>query len=129
MSPSPVIRLHPDDNVVIARVPLLPGAPLDGNIAATQKIPAGHKAAVRAIAEHEPVRRYGQIIGFASTAITPGQHVHVHNCEMGDFAKDYADGADAQPTACVHAPATSQGIRRPDGEVATRNYIGILTSV
>ena len=26
-------------------------------------------------------------------------------------------------------PATFQGIRRPDGKVATRNYIGILTSV
>ncbi|MFL5254607.1 MAG: UxaA family hydrolase [Rhodopila sp.] len=129
MTSPPVIRLHPDDNVVIARVPLLPGALLGDNIAATQRIPAGHKAAVRAIAEHEPVRRYGQIIGFASTAITPGQHVHVHNCEMGDFAKDYAYGADARPTDYVDAPATFQGIRRPDGKVATRNYIGILTSV
>src|SRR5690349_2640823 len=129
MTPPPVIRLHPDDNVVIARVPLMPGAMLGDNVAAAQRIPAGHKAAVRAIAEHEPVRRYGQIIGFASTAITPGQHVHVHNCEMGDFAKDYAYGADARPTDYVDAPATFQGIRRGDGKVATRNYIGILTSV
>jgi altronate hydrolase len=29
----------------------------------------------------------------------------------------------------VSAPAHFQGIRRPDGRVATRNYIGILTSV
>src|SRR5690349_18127831 len=129
MTPPPVIRLHPDDNVVIARVPLMPGAMLGDNVAAAQRIPAGHKAAVRAIAEHEPVRRYGQIIGFASTAITPGQHVHVHNCEMGDFAKDYAYGADARPTDYVDAPATFQAIRRPDGKIATRNYIGILTSV
>lgn len=129
MTPQPVIRLHPDDNVVIARVPLLPGAVLGDNVTAAQRIPAGHKAAVRAIAEHEPVRRYGQIIGFASAAITPGQHVHVHNCEMGDFAKDYAYGADAWPTDYVDDPATFQGIRRPDGKVATRNYIGILTSV
>src|SRR4051794_38475343 len=104
MIPPPVIRLHPDDNVVIARAPLLPGALLGDNIAATQRIPAGHKAAVRAIAEHEPVRRYGQIIGFASTVITPGQHVHVHNCEMGDFAKDYAYGADARLTAFFDVP-------------------------
>ena len=65
---------------------------------AVQRIPAGHKVAVRPIASGEAVRRYGQIIGFASAAIAPGQHVHVHNCEMGDFAKDYAYGVDARPT-------------------------------
>ena len=57
------------------------------------------------------------------------QHVHVHNMGMGDFVKDYAFGADAKPTVYVDQPATFQGFRRPDGRVATRNYIGILTSV
>jgi altronate hydrolase len=129
MPPPPVIRLHPDDNVVIARVTLLPGTPLADGAAATQRIPAGHKAAVRSIARGEAIRRYGQIIGFASQDVAPGQHVHVQNCEMGDFAKDYAYGVDAKDTAYFNNPATFQGIRRPDGKVATRNYIGILTSV
>jgi altronate hydrolase len=129
MPPPPVIRLHPDDNVVIARVTLLPGTPLADSAAATQRIPAGHKAAIRPIARGEAIRRYGQIIGFASSDIAPGQHVHVQNCEMGDFAKDYAYGVDARPTEYVNPQATFQGIRRPDGRVATRNYIGILTSV
>ncbi len=129
MAQPPVIRLHPEDSVVIARATLLPGAPVGDNVLATQRIPAGHKVAVRAIAVGEPIRRYGQIIGFASAAIAPGQHVHVHNCEMGDFAKDYAYGADAKPTEFFEPAATFQGIRRPDGKVATRNYIGILTSV
>ncbi len=129
MAPPPVIRLHPDDNVVIARVTLLPGTPLADNAAATQRIPSGHKASIRPIARGEAIRRYGQIIGFASADIASGQHVHVHNCEMGDFAKDYAYGVDAKPTEYANPPATFQGIRRPDGKVATRNYIGILTSV
>jgi altronate hydrolase len=129
MAPPPVIRLHPEDNVVIARATLLPGAPVGDNVLATQRIPAGHKVAVRAITHGEAIRRYGQIIGFASSAITPGQHVHVQNCEMGDFAKDYAYGVDARPTDFFESPAAFQGIRRPDGKVATRNYIGILTSV
>ncbi|HBK07597.1 MAG TPA: galactonate dehydratase [Acetobacteraceae bacterium] len=129
MAQPPVIRLHPEDSVVIARATLLPGAPVGDNVLATQRIPAGHKVAVRAIADGEPIRRYGQIIGFASAAIAPGQHVHVHNCEMGDFAKDYAYGVDAKPTEFFEPAATFQGIRRPDGKVATRNYIGILTSV
>jgi altronate hydrolase len=129
MAPPPVIRLHPEDSVVIARATLLPGAPVGDNVLATERVPAGHKVAVRAIAAGEPVRRYGQIIGFASAAIAPGQHVHVHNCEMGDFAKDYAYGVDARPTDFFDPAATFQGIRRPDGKIATRNYIGILTSV
>ncbi len=129
MPPPPVIRLHPDDGVVIARATLLPGAPVADKVAAVQRIPAGHKVAVRPIAVGEPVRRYGQIIGFASAPIDPGQHVHVHNCAMGDFAKDYAYGADAKPTTPANSPAGFMGIRRKDGRVATRNYIGILTSV
>jgi altronate hydrolase len=129
MAPPPVIRLHPEDNVVIARATLLPGAPIAENLVANERIPAGHKVAVQAIGAGDAIRRYGQIIGFASTPIGTGKHVHVHNCEMGDFAKDYAYGVDSRPTAFVDPAATFLGIRRPDGRVATRNYIGILTSV
>jgi len=129
MAPPPTIRLHPDDGVVIARATLLPGTPVADNVTARDRIPAGHKVAVRGLAPGEAIRRYGQIIGFASAPIAPGQHVHVHNCGMGDFAKDYAYGVDASPTALFDQPATFQGIRRPDGRIATRNYIGILTSV
>lgn len=129
MSAPLVIRLHSDDSVVIARATLLPGTVVADGITASDRVPAGHKVAVRPVAQGEPVRRYGQIIGFATAPIAPGQHVHTHNCGMGDFAKDYAYGVDAWPTQQVEVPATFQGIRRPDGRVATRNYIGILTSV
>ncbi len=98
MAPPPTIRLHPDDSVVIARATLLPGTPVADNVTARDRIPAGHKVAVRGLAPGEAIRRYGQIIGFASAPIAPGQHVHVHNCGMGDFAKDYAYGVDARPT-------------------------------
>ena len=128
-TPPPVIRLHPQDNVVIARATLLPGVAVADGVAATERIPAGHKVAVRPIAQGEAVRRYGQIIGFATAPIEPGRHVHVQNCGMGDFAKDYAYGVDARPTEAAPVPATLMGIRRPDGRVATRNYIGIITSV
>ena len=128
MTPSPVIRLHPGDSVVIARAALLPGATAEG-VAVTERIPAGHKVAVKPIAVGEAIHRYGQIIGFATQPIAPGQHVHTQNCGMGDFAKDYAYGVDVKATPNFDLPATFQGIRRPDGRVATRNYIGILTSV
>jgi len=126
---APVIRLHPDDGVVIARVTLLPGTPVAEGVVAQDRIPAGHKVAIRPHAAGEPVRRYGQIIGFATEAIAPGRHVHVHNCGMGNFARDYAFGVDVRPTDYIDPPRTFLGIRRADGRVATRNYIGILTSV
>jgi len=124
-----LILLDRRDDVAIAREQLLPGSPLDGEHAVAGLIPAGHKAALRDIAQGEPVRRYGQIIGFASRPIRRGEHVHTHNLSMGDFERDYAFGVDAHETPAAALPATFLGIRRADGRVATRNYIGILTSV
>jgi altronate hydrolase len=124
------IRLHPNDDVVIATRQLLPGARIEAeDLVVAGLVPAGHKIATRAIALGEPVRRYDQIIGVARAAIARGQHVHVHNLRMAEFERVHAFGAAARPTVYVDSPAAFMGIRRPDGRVATRNYIGILTSV
>jgi len=124
------IRLHPEDDVVIARVELAAGTLVaKENVRAAVRIPPGHKIAVRPVAKGAPVHRYHQIIGFATQPIAPGDHVHVHNVAMGDFARDYAFCALAKPTEFFSEKATFLGIRRADGRVATRNYIGILTSV
>jgi altronate hydrolase len=129
MTPAPVIRLHPDDGVLIARSSLPPGMMVAEGVTTVERIPAGHKVAIKPIAQGEAVIRYGQIIGFATQPIAPGQHIHTQNCGMGDFAKDYAYGVDVKPVPNFDLPATFDGIRRPDGRIATRNYIGILTSV
>ena len=129
MSSYPVIALRPEDGVVVARGAIEPGTPVRAGVMAAERIPAGHKVAVRPHRSGEPVTKYGQIIGFAKHDIGAGQHVHVHNLGMGEFARDYAFGIDARPTRLVTPAATFQGIRRPDGRVATRNYVGILTSV
>jgi len=125
----PVVQLHPDDDVVIARHQLIAGMRIRSSLAVRGLIPAGHKLAVRSVEAGAPVRRYGQIIGFATRAIEAGQHVHTHNLAMGAFDRDYAFGADAKPTSTVAAAARFMGIVRADGRVATRNYIGVLTSV
>ncbi|MCL4800984.1 MAG: UxaA family hydrolase [Burkholderiales bacterium] len=124
------IRLNPADDVVIARVQIPEGTLVTReNVRATARIPAGHKIAVRAVAAGAPVRRYGQIIGFASRDIAPGDHVHVHNLVMGSVEKDYAFCSEVKPVDYIEPRATFEGIVREDGRVATRNYIGILTSV
>jgi altronate hydrolase len=124
---TPFIRLHPQDDVLIARSQLVGGTAAESMVV-KGLIPPGHKVATRAIAVGEPVRRYNQIIGFASKPIASGEHVHTHNLVMGDFERDYAFGADTKPQP-ARRQATFQGIVRADGRVATRNYIGILSSV
>ncbi len=131
---SPVLRLHSNDDVVIARRQLVSGTVIaDEAVTVTGLVPPGHKLAVRPVAKGAPVRRYDQIIGFATRDIRPGEHVHLHNmgigAEHGAFARDYAFCADAKPTAYVPQPRTFRGIVRDDGRVATRNYVGILSSV
>ena len=126
------IRLHPEDDVVIARQQLLGGTRIaEEGIEVVGLVPPGHKLAVRDVAAGQPVRRYGQVIGFASQAIRAGQHVHVHNLAMGSFDREAlaVAGLDSRPTQPATEEATFLGIVRPDGRVATRNYIGVLTSV
>jgi altronate hydrolase len=128
---TPFIRLHPADDVVIARTQLISGTSIE-NFTTKGLIPPGHKVATKALNTGDPVRRYNQIIGFASKPIAAGEHVHTHNLNMGDnkgdFARDYAVGADVKPEP-AKLEATFMGIKRADGRVATRNYIGILSSV
>jgi altronate hydrolase len=127
---SPVIRIHPRDNVVIARTQLLGGTVIaEEGITVAGLVPPGHKIATKPIAAGEDVRRYDQIIGHATQAIAPGQHVHTHNLEFAEVALRHEPGAGVTPTAYVTPPVTFDGIVRPDGRIATRNYIGVLTSV
>ena len=92
------IRLHPDDDVVIAPSQLVGGTTLiDEKVTVAGLVPPGHKVATRAIAKGAPVKRYNQIIGFASRPISPGDHVHLHNLVMGTFDRDYAFGVDVRP--------------------------------
>jgi len=115
-SSPPAIRLHPGDGVVIARVDLATGTVLPGeDTTVREAVPRGHKVATRAIAAGEPVRRYGQIIGFATRDIAKGDHVHTQNLAMGEFEREYAFSTLATPTEYVQPPATFEGIRREDG--------------
>ena len=128
------IRLHPNDDVVIARAQLIGGTQLQSEgVTVKGMVPPGHKVATKAIAQGAPVRRYNQIIGFASKAITAGEHVHVNNLAMGEtFTRDYAFGVDVRPVIAAMPQATFMGIKRTDGRnirYATRNYIGLLSTV
>jgi len=123
-----VIRLHANDNVLIARQDLALGQPLPE---LGVRARAGHKIAACAIPKGEPVRKYDTVIGVADRDIAPGEHVHSHNLKLVDFYRDPAFCSDVRPIDYVPEAerATFQGFVRADGRVGTRNFIGILSSV
>ena len=124
--------LHPRDNVCVIAREASPGHSVciaGGPIVTAERIGMGHKMAIAPIAAGEPVLKYGQIIGFATEPIAPGQWVHTHNVTAGEFARDYAPAsavpADPQPLT----DRTFDGFRRPDGKVGTRNYVAVISTV
>jgi altronate hydrolase len=124
------LKLGSSDDVVVALKPITAGQSLNGlHLTARSDISAGHKLAIRAIALGQPIRKFNQIIGFATKPIAAGELVHTHNLVTGDFERDYAIGSESHPTKLLDATATFQGIVRSNGRVATRNYVGILTTV
>jgi len=127
-----LIRLHAQDNVLVAKSAVALGEVFsDWQLRARAQVPAGHKIAASAIAQGERVLKYNTEIGVATRDIAAGDHVHSHNLALGEFHHDPAFGEDVRPVAYVPAAqrANFQGIVRADGRVATRNFIGILSSV
>ena len=126
------IRLSLEDNVVVARHALRSGTAIsEEDLTTVEAIDPGHKIATRAIKRGDTVRKYDQIIGVAEADIQPGQHVHTHNLRMDEFDRDYQFCQAVKKLDYRPEPerATYQGIVRDDGRTATRNYIGVLTSV
>ena len=124
------VRLHHDDNILIAVDALDAGAALpEGQVEARQPVPAGHKVASTAIRTGENVVKYGQIIGRASCDIAPGDHVHGHNLAMSEHRQGYDFSTHARPVAAAGSDDTFLGYHRPSGRIGTRNYVGIVTSV
>lgn len=117
--PEPLV-LDPADNVAILT---------ERGIA-----PAGHKIARAAIPGGAAVVKFGQTIGFATSDIAPGDHVHGHNCAFGAHGRDYRPGAGLDAARAVldrhRGPEMSfQGYHRAGGQVGTRNFIALVASV
>lgn len=125
------IRLHPEDNVAIARVPIPAGVELEFegfSVKTLDAIPAGHKVALRSIAAGEMVERYGQAIGRAREPIPAGRHIHTHNLAYEELDLHYEMPADEVPLPVRRAEPTFLGYRRADGRVGTRNYIAVVAA-
>ncbi|NIZ63211.1 galactonate dehydratase [Sedimentitalea sp. CY04] len=132
MSQNPLLILSDNDNIAVALQKIEPGRQFASlGFVAQSAIASGHKVALTEIASGQEIIKYGGVIGIATKDIKPGEHVHVHNVAMAQFQRSQTYGSKAQDTHFVPASerATFQGYRRADGNVGTRNYVGIVTSV
>jgi galactarate dehydratase len=120
------IHVHPSDNVAIIVNPEgLPAATqfADG-LTLKERIPQAHKVALRDLQRGDPVKRYGQSIGFAARPIAVGSWVHEDAIELPQPpALDELPLATAIP---VPQPAltgyTFDGFRNADGSVGQRIF-------
>src|SRR5262245_48864440 len=126
------VHLRPEDNVAVAARRLEPG--LEVQFGGARLTVAG-RVGLRPIRKGEPVYKYGQIIGFASKDIAPGDHVHVHNVAADSFERDYAFCRDCPPPPAPPAEKRSflgydRGPDRPAHlRHGTRNYIAVISTV
>ena len=99
------------DNVATALEAAEPGATIaigDRHIVVLDRIPVGHKVAVRAIASGAEVMKYGNPIGTASADIPAGAHVHTHNLVSTRGRGDLAGGG---ASSSLHRIAEPPDIR------------------
>jgi altronate hydrolase len=126
------VHLRPEDNIAVAARHLQAGTEFQYNghtLTLARRIGLGHKIALRPIPKGEAVYKYGQIIGFASENIAPGDLVHVHNVAAEAFERDYAFCRDCPPPPPRPEPRSWMGYDRGDGRFGTRNYIAIISTV
>ena len=76
------ILLHPRDNVLICCRQAGANETIiidKQEIALLQEMKLGHKVARRSLFSGDKIIKYGVSIGSATQAVSPGEHVHLHN--------------------------------------------------
>lgn len=131
MSNQRALRLHERDNIAVALTSLTLGSNVEQNLQVSEHINSGHKIATRDISSGESIIKYGNVIGVATSDIKKGHHVHEHNVSMTAVSRSENFGAKSKVTeySLLTDRATFNGYVRSNGEVGTRNYVGIVTSV
>lgn len=126
------LKISAQDSVAVALAALSKGETVDVEgepVTLVTDVPAGHKFALKAIAEGEAVVKYGYPIGQAKCDIAVGEHVHVHNLKTrlsGELTYEHHPKVQALET---QEPMSFLGYPRANGSVGVRNELWILPTV
>ncbi len=131
---SALLRLHPDDNVGVATRRIAGGRRgrrlrrrSGGD--ARERVEMGHKMAPCKLRAERRSENTARRSALPPPTSQPGEWVHTHNVEPGALSLDYAIASEVPADPAPIRGRTFLGYRRPDGRAATRNYIGIVSTV
>ena len=124
---SAVLKLHPDDNVLIALRDLRKGEQVDFSnrpFVLTSDIPAKHKFVTVDLAPGAAVLMYGVLVGQATQPIQKGSVLNTRNIRHDalPFREKVTEYDWTPPDVSRWRSRTFLGYHRPDGQVGTRNY-------
>lgn len=122
-----VLRVHADDNVLIALTDLFKGEIIEFNnesYALQSNIAAKHKFVTRDLAIGDEVIMYGVLVGRATQPILKGELIHTHNIKhaSNENYKKQKDYKWTPPNVEGWKNRTFNGYLRSDGRVGTANY-------
>ena len=126
------IILNESDNIIIALDNMKAGQYLKNfDVTIDAPILSGQKIARVNISKNSPIYKYGTIIGFADSNIVKGQVLTNSNVVFKEFSRDHQYCSKYQPTRFVNQSSerTFLGFKRLDGNVGTRNFISIVSTV
>ena len=127
------IRINPLDNVIIALKDFSKGEYIDvdgSKIEIRNDVPRGHKIAVAEICDGGDIIKYGAPIGHATTAILPGDNVHIQNTKTnlsGTICYKFSQRLNELPYQ--NQSLTYKGYKRKNGDVGIRNELWIVPTV
>lgn len=123
------IHISDKDNVSVALTDLLKGERVEG-VVLKEDIKRGHKFCVRPIKSGEKVIKYGNVIGTATSDISLGEHVHVHNMKTdlsGQLKYAY------KPVIVENLKNADdkkiKAYRRKNGKIGIRNELWVVPTV
>jgi altronate hydrolase len=123
-----LLRLHPDDDMLIALADLAAGesCSCDGDtIQLTTPVTAKHKVSVREFSEGDVLRLYGVPVGKATRPIHRGEAIGTHNLRHHAAAVNverHEPYVWTPPDVAAWRDRTFSGVVRGDGRVGTANY-------
>lgn len=127
------IKINPADNVAVAirDVEAGYGFDIDGvSITTLVRIPAGHKVALKDIAEGEDVVKYGFPIGHLLQAVPQGGLIDHSVLKTNlEGLLEYTYQPELTEIAPAQTQATFRGYRRADGRAGIRNELWIIPTV
>ena len=127
------IQINPRDNVAVCLESLVKDEKITicgQEVIISEEIPAGHKIAIRPIAEGENVVKYGEPIGHVTCSIKAGTHLHSHNLKTNLSGNlEYKFNQKLRNLTTQVEEKSFKGYLRKNGEVGIRNELWIVPTV